>query len=134
MQNFSKSQERILLDNPNVEKITDSHVVFTGTFKIKAVALYHEGESPDAIFLKNGIDPKFFIPDFCRNCLKRWAKKQELDGKASFKKESRGHGATGRPTKPDLDSLSMEDLKDIIAVQEELIEILKKKKALARKT
>lgn len=133
MQNLSKSQKKTLLDNPNVLKITESHVVFTPAFKIKAVELYASGKLPDEIFEASGIDPKFFIPDFCRSCLRRWAKKHEAQGASSLKSDSRGRSASGRPAKMNLESLSLNDLKAIIAIQEDLIEDLKKKKALAKK-
>ncbi len=133
MQNLSKSQRRSLLSNRNVLKITDSHVVFASHFKVKVAELYKDGESPEVIFTNHGIDPHLFISDFCRNCAKRWLKKYETEGAESFEEDGRGLKATGRPRQADLDSLSNEDLKDIIAVQEELIELLKKKKALAKR-
>lgn len=134
MQNLSKSDKRALLENPNVEKITESHVVFTPKFKIKAVELYLSGKSPEDIFLSYGIEPSVFIPDFCRSCIKRWLLKYEANGKDSFKSETRGSGTPTKPVTNKLDSYSVEDLKAIIIVQEEMIEELKKKKALARKT
>jgi hypothetical protein len=134
MQNLSKSQGRALLDNSNVLKITESHVVFTPAFKIKATELFLSGEPPEEIFKNHGIDPRFFVPDFCRSCLRRWAEKLETQGKSSFKTDSRGSGSTGRPAETNLDSLSMDDLKAIIAIQEDMIEDLKKKKALAKKS
>ena len=134
MQNLSMSQKRALLKNPNVAKITDSHVVFTPKFKIKAVELYLSGKSAEDIFISNGIEPSMFIPDFCRSCIKRWVLKFETNGKDAFKIETRGSGTPTKPVTNNLDSYSVEDLKAIIIVQEEMIEELKKKKALARKT
>ena len=134
MQNLSMSQKRALLKNPNVAKITDSHVVFTLKFKIKAVELYLSGKSAEDIFISNGIEPSMFIPDFCRSCIKRWVLKFETNGKDAFKIETRGSGTPTKPVTNNLDSYSVEDLKAIIIVQEEMIEELKKKKALARKT
>lgn len=133
MQNLSKAHKKALLENPNVVKITESHVVFTPKFKIKAVELYLSGTSPVDIFLSHGIDPSIFIPDFCRNCIKRWVTKYESDGKNAFSSETRGSGTPTKPVKANLDSYSMDDLKSIILVQEEMIEELKKRKALARK-
>lgn len=133
MQNLSKPQKQILLESPHVEKITKSHVVFRPSFKTKVVELYLKGDSPEGIFLSLGINPGFFIPDFCRNCIKRWLKKYEQEGRASLQNDGRGLKATGRPSRPNLETLTMDDLKDIIAVQEELIEQLKKKRALTKK-
>lgn len=133
MQNLSKAHKKALLENPNVVKITESHVVFTPKFKVKAVELYLSGTSPTDIFVSNGIDPSIFIPDFCRNCIKRWVVKYESEGKDAFSRETRGSGTPTKPVKSNLDSYSMDDLKSIILVQEEMIEELKKRKALARK-
>jgi len=133
MQNLSNAHKKALLENPNVVKITESHVVFNPKFKLKAVELYLAGTSPTDIFLSNGIEPCFFIPDFCRNCIKRWVSKYQSDGKNAFIRETRGSGTHTKPVKANLDSYSMDDLKSIILVQEEMIEELKKRKALARK-
>ena len=97
MQNLSKAHKKALLESPYVEKITESHVVFTPKFKIKAVELFLSGKAPDEIFISNGIDPSFFIPDFCRSCIKRWVPKYETSGKDAFNLETRG---SGTPTKP----------------------------------
>lgn len=133
MQNLSKAHKKALLENPNVVKITESHVVFTPKFKLKAVELYLSGTSPKEVFLSHGIDPAMFIHEFCRNCIKRWLGKYQLEGKNAFSVETRGSGTPTRPVKSNLDSYSMDDLKSIILVQEEMIEELKKRKALARK-
>jgi transposase-like protein len=133
MQNLSRAHKKALLENPNVVKITESHVVFTPKFKIRAVELYLAGNSPAEIFQSNGIDPQIFIPDFCRSCIKRWVVKYEANGKDALKSDARGSGTPTKPVKSNLDSYSMDDLKAIIIVQEEMIEELKKKKALARK-
>lgn len=133
MQNLTKSQKKILLESPHVVKITESHVVFTPEFKVKAVELYLAGTSPKEIFHLNGIDPSLFILDFCRSSIRRWVIKFETEGIEAFSNESRGSGTPSRPVTNNLDSYSMDDLKSIIIVQEEMIEELKKKRALARK-
>jgi hypothetical protein len=59
--------------------------------------------------------------------------KFEVEGKTAFTAETRGSGTPTKPVKSNLDTYSMDDLKAIIIVQEEMIEELKKRKALARK-
>ena len=75
MHNLSKSQKSELLKNPNVEKITDKHVVFTSKFKVQAVEAYLSGQSQDLIFSKAGINLDWFIPSYARDSIKKWKKK-----------------------------------------------------------
>lgn len=133
MQELSESQKRELLKNLNVSKITEKHVSFTAAFKIKAVERYLKGDSANQIFLDAGIDPSFFKHNYCRSCIKRWYKLASDDGKARLKSDQRGKGATGRPKTTKLSTLSYDELQVIIEAQKEIIEELKKKKALAKK-
>lgn len=133
MQELSDYQRRILSKNPNVKKITEKHVVYTSNFKIRAVESYISGKSPDAIFESSGIDPKFFISDYCQSCIKRWKKKYLEKGEESFEIEKRGSSTIGRPKKENLDKLTYEELQAIVEIQQGVIEELKKKRALARK-
>lgn len=132
MNDWSENQQKSLLKNKNIEKVTEKHVVFTAAFKMKAIQKFHEGEAPDEIFRKAGVNLKWFKRDYARNCLKRWKKNYEELGEASFKVDHRGKGATGRPRKQNLDELTYEELKTIIEIQKGVIEELKKKKALAK--
>lgn len=131
MQNFTPYQKKVLLENMNVQKITENHLVFTSEFKIKAVEFYLKGMSADEIFISHGFDANFFEKDYFRSNLRRWKVKYEKEGKNSLKEETRGN--TGRPKSVDIDSYSLEDLKAIVFIQDEIIEELKKKKALAKK-
>ena len=132
MQNLSPSQKKALLSNPNVEKITDKHVVYTSSFKTKAVEDYLNGKSPNQIFLDSGIDPTFFVTKYCQSCIKRWKKKYVSEGKSSLKKDKRGLSATGRPKREHPDDLTIEELRAIVEVQRDLIDHLTKKRALAK--
>jgi hypothetical protein len=134
MQDLSDYQRRVLLKNPNVEKITEKHVVYTSKFKTSAVEAYLNGKSSNQIFIDAGIDPSFFVTKYCQSCLKRWKKKYLEEGKRSFKHESRGSGSTGRPKKEDPDDLTIEELRALVEIQQDLIDHLKKKKALTKKT
>ncbi len=133
MQELSDYQKIVLLKNPNVEKITEKHVVYTSKFKVKAVELYLKGISPEEIFNRANINLKYFKKNYSRYCLKKWKKKFESDGKKSFFEETRGKGSTGRPKKTNVDDLTIDELKAIVEIQEELIETLKKNRALAKK-
>ena len=131
VQNFTPNQKKVLLENPNVLKITENHLVFIPEFKIKAVEFYLKGMNADEIFISHGFNPKFFEKDYFRLAIKRWKIKYETEGKNSLSEETRGN--TGRPKSVDLDDYSMEDLRAIVFIQDEIIEELKKKKALAKK-
>lgn len=131
---LSDYQKRKLLDNPNIEKITENQVSFTAAFKIKAVESYFQGIKPEQIFLDAEINTDFFSADYPRMCIKKWKKKYLDQGKDSFKTENRGSGATGRPRKANPEELTIDELRAVIDIQRDLIEHLKKKKALTKKT
>ena len=132
MHKLSVDQKESLLKNKNVEKITDMHVVFTSTFKLIAIEDYLKGKSPDLIFQGNGIEPSWFIKDYCRSLVKKWKKKYFKEGKKSFFEEKRGKGSIGRPRKTNLDELTYEELQALVDIQHEVIESLKKKRALVK--
>lgn len=133
MQNFTPDQKKVLLENPNVLKITENHLVFKPEFKVKAVEFYLRGMTADEIFISHGFDPSFFEDSYFRFSLKRWKLRYELKGKNSLMEEDRGKGATGRPKSVDLDEYTVEDLKAIVYIQDQIIEEIKKKRALAKK-
>jgi transposase-like protein len=133
MKNLSSQHKKVLLENPNVLKITEKHITYTPAFKIRAVELSLKGIHADDIFSEHGIDPSLFPEGYCRYCLKRWRNKYNSKGKNSLKKDERGSSSSGRP-RQDLDSLSMNDLKALVLIQEEFIKQIKKKKALAKKS
>ena len=134
IQDLSDQQRRVLLKNTNVEKLTEKHVVYTTKFKTNALGAYLNGESPNQIFIDAGFNPSFFVSKYCHSCLKRWKKKYLKDGKRSFKHERRGSGSTGRPRKENADDLTIEELRALVEIQQDLIDHLKKKKALTKKT
>jgi len=133
MLRLTEEQKNILRKNPNVLKITKSHVVYTPAFKIVAVELNLKGELPTQIFSKHSIDPSFFKdPKYCGSCLKRWRRQYKTKGKHSLKEEVRGRKLkTGNGS--DLDDMDIDDLKAIIIIQQDIIQQIKKKKALVKK-
>jgi len=133
VQNFTPKQKMVLLENPNVLKITENHLVFKPEFKVRAVEFYLKGMTADEIFISHGFEPSFFEDGYFRFNLKRWKLKYELKGKDSLLEEDRGKGSTGRPKTVDLDEYTVEDLKALVYIQDQIIEEIKKKKALAKK-
>ena len=133
MQELSDYQRKELLKNPNVEKITEKHVVFTSKFKVKAVELYFDGKSPNRIFEDTGIKIHYFKPNYPQLCIKKWKKKYLEKGKESFDIELRGSSKVGRPKKENLNELTYKELRAVIDIQREVIEELKKRKALVKK-
>lgn len=122
MYELSKDQKQRLLNNSNVEKVTKNHVVYTSSFKIKAVELYLEGKSPDAIFAEAKIPIHYFKDRYCGSCLKRWKKKYLNSGVEGLMSDSRGSGEhQGRPKKP-----TYEELEAIVAIQREALGYAKK--------
>lgn len=133
MRKLTSTQQAELLKNPNVQKITDSSVVYTPAFKIRATKSYLGGANPEQIFRDAGIPPEFFKNEYCRFCLKRWADKYKTEGPDSLKEDKRGLGSTGRPKTEDLNELTYEELKALVEIQKGVIEDLVKKRALAKK-
>jgi len=133
MQNLTKNQKKTLLSNPNVLKLLEKQVIFKPEFKVRAVELLLEGLPPNEIFLSHDLDPNFFVHEYCRNLTRKWRDKYLLIGKESLLVETRGRGQLGKKSKESLDNMCEDDLKSIIAAQNEVIEQLKKTKALARK-
>jgi hypothetical protein len=133
MQELSEYQRKTLLKNPNVEKITDKHVIFTSKFKRKAVEAYLAGESPIKIFENAEINIYYFKPNYTQYCIKKWKKKYIDHGKESFDIEMRGSSKTGRPKTESLDELTYDELRAVVEIQRGVIEELKKKKALVKK-
>lgn len=133
MQDLTPYQRRVLSKNPNVEKITEKHVIYTSNFKIKAVEKYIKGLSPCEIFENAEIDPSYFKTNYCQSCIKRWKRKYFDEGKASLKQSLTGTKATGRPKLVNTDEMTVEEMKAVIEVQQEVIAMLKKNRALAKK-
>ena len=133
MHNLSDYQRRKLLENPNVEKITEKHVIFTSKFKVKSVEAYLDGLSATEIFQRAKINLNYFKPLYAQFCIKKWKKKYVEHGKESFSIEKRGSSNVGRPKKENLDELTYGELQAIVEIQRGVIEELKKKRALAKK-
>ena len=132
MQTYSPYQQKILSENPNVLRVANHMVYYTPQFKIRAVKSRMKGMSSTEIFIKAGFDPSFFKFEYFKNTIKKWAKKYRADGEESFYIEVPNLGGIHSPHHS-LNSLSMDDLKALVYMQGEIIEEIKKKKALAKK-
>jgi len=133
MNQLTDYQRRKLLENPNVESITESHVHFKGDFKVWAVDNYLKGKRPDDLFTEAGIDLSFFEEKYAYSCLKRWKKKYMNEGKSSLREISTGKNAKGRPKIETLEDLSKEQLIELVQMQRDMMDEIKKLRALAKK-
>jgi len=129
MNNLSDYQRRKLLENPNVEEITEKHIHYSSSFKIKAVESYLKGEKPSDIFKDAGIDPSMFDEGYCLYAIKRWKKKYKEQGRDSLKISNTGLMAKGRPKSQNLDDLTYEELQTIVEIQRALLAEYEKKKS-----
>jgi len=133
MQVYTPYQQKILLENPNVLRVTEKNLYYTPKFKIKAIKLRMKGISSTEIFVKAGFDPSFFSYRYFKDTIKKWTKKYRVDGEESFYIELPNLGVSKTPVHNNLDGLSIDDLKALVYIQGEIIEEIKKKKALAKK-
>lgn len=130
MKRFKTADRMILGANPVVLKVTEHQVIFTGVFKREALRLQAKGNIASDIFEKSGINVSLFPADYFMYLLKRWRQKAALAGHYSLEVSGRGKNHPG-PKKKRV--RTVEDLEAIIAVQAELIEAIKKKRALPKK-
>ena len=124
-----------LSGNRWVLKITDSQIIYTYKFKVEAVEQYLRGITAEEIFVNAGIPLKLLGKDYARHCIKRWTKKSREQGLDTLKDDKRGTAKgplKGRP-RVDKDKLTYAELEAIIKIQTEVIETLKKRRALAQK-
>ena len=133
MNTFSDEQKEVLLKCNVIKKITDKQIIFKSKFKIKAVEAYFKGASPDDIFINAGLDISLFVKNYPNNSIRKWQEKYLKFGKQSFDIERRGTNFKNHSKKVDLDKLTYEELRAVVDIQKEVIEELKKKRALVKK-
>jgi hypothetical protein len=134
LKKLTATERKLVEQHPGVLKTTTSHIVFSPEFKLRCMDLYEKGLSAKGIFIDQGFNYTFLYETFFEDNLKRWRKLYKAKGKNAFFKENRGRSKNlGRPPKLSIDDLSNEELKHFILVQAEVINQLKKKKALAKK-
>ena len=106
--------------------------MFTSEFKLKASKLSQEGYPPDKVFRRFGFEPSMFKPKYCEYILKKWRARLSQHGGQSLCIESRGRKRL-IPKEDMLDEMDIEDLKAIIRIQQDIIEGVEKRAALAKK-
>jgi hypothetical protein len=120
---FSDLNRKQLESNSHVEKVTNSHVVYTLKFKLLALKKYDQGISPKRIFSDAEIDLTLFPKDYAKNTIRRWRTR----GAESLKHETRG--SSTRPKRTSEYATIEEEIAHLKAENW----ILKKLQALAKK-
>ena len=126
---------KALKDSKWVEKITDKQIVYTSKFKMESVEQYLRGISASSIFESAGIPIELLPKNYAFHCLKRWTKTYKEQGLEALKNDKRGttkSASRGRP-KTNKEKLTYQELEAIVKIQTEVIEALKKKRALAHR-
>ena len=67
---LSEYQKRRLLKNKHVEKITESHIVFTSEFNRLAVEATFKGQAIEGFFTQEGIKLNYFKKEYAKNCMR----------------------------------------------------------------
>ncbi|MEK9132973.1 MAG: HTH domain-containing protein [Patescibacteria group bacterium] len=95
---YSEEQVRTLQNNPNVKKCSSKSITYGKDFKIRAVkAWLEEGQSPNTIFKRAGLDPAVIGAWRSENCLKLWRKIYQAHGEAGLAAENRGKNGGRKP-------------------------------------
>lgn len=97
---FTKKQIKELLKNKNVDKCSSKSITYNNKFKLLAVKKYNEGGyTPRMIFEEAGFDLDVVDKKRREDCLRRWKKKYNKQGKAGLMKEKRGGPGRKKKTK-----------------------------------
>lgn len=79
-----------LLDNPNVERVKNSHITYTTDFKLSALEDFKNGISAPDIWETNGFDISRFPRNYFGKAIHRWEKQLRRDGASFNARENRG--------------------------------------------
>ena len=124
---FNQEQIKELLKNKNVDKCSSTSITYNKAFKFKAIRqYYHEGFSPSMIFKQAGFDLNIISKKKAKDCLTRWRRVYNKQGKNQLLKENRG-GQGGRPR------AKYENDKEKIKYLETKIAYLKEENCLLKK-
>lgn len=95
---YSEEQFKSLQANPNVKKCSDKSITYSPDFKLRAVkAWLEEGQSPNTIFKRAGLDPAVIGEWRPENCLRLWRKIYKAHGEMGFSSENRGKYGGRKP-------------------------------------
>jgi len=117
--------------NPNVEKTTEKHIVFTADFKEQLVNDNINGISPIESFQKAGFEVSIFPKLYIKDAVMKLRQIHRKYGALAFTHNRRGKAATGRKCKNSKD-LSETQLRNRVAYLEAEVDFLKKLRALAK--
>lgn len=114
---YSEEQVKAIQANLNVTKCSSKSITYSKEFKVMAVkAWLEEGQSPNTIFKKAGLDPAVIGQWRPENCLKDWKRIYQAHGVAGFARENRGRSGGRKPK--DIQSTDLEYLQTKIAYLE----------------
>jgi transposase len=99
---YSNLEMKLLEDNPNVARVSESSITYHPLFKKTAIQEYQKGKFPTQIFEEHGFDLNVIGKKQPQRCLKRWRETHEKYGELGLEGERRGKGSTGRPSSKDL--------------------------------
>jgi hypothetical protein len=130
---FSKEEQKLLLKNKNVTKVTDKSITYSDEFKVNSIQSYAKGKFPAEIFREAGFNLNIIGNQNPRKCLNRWKKTYLAKGKDGLTGEKRGHG--GR--RPENLEMSLEERLNAAEAQVAYLEMenefLKKLEELERR-
>lgn len=95
---FSAFEIKQLEKNPNILRVSERSITYHPEFKKVAVQTYLSGGTPTRIFIDHGFDLAIIGKEQPGRSLSRWRKTYEKHGEAGLENDSRGRGATGRPS------------------------------------
>lgn len=74
MKKFTQEQRELLENNPNIQAVLSTQVLYTKEFKEKALTEYTLGKSASQIFKEAGIDISILssAPDYASKILSKW--------------------------------------------------------------
>ncbi len=72
---FSREEQELLRNNPNVQYCSDKSITYTTTFKEQAVRQYEAGLTSTEIFKQAGFDLNLIGKQQPKECLRRWRTK-----------------------------------------------------------
>lgn len=130
---FNQKQIMELLKNKNVDKCSPTSITYNKTFKLRAIQQYYQqGYSPGMIFRQAGFNLNIIGRSKAKDCLLRWRRAYNRQGKAALAKENRGGPGRRIKIKDMDDRQKISYLETKLAYLEEENRLLKKMKKLTK--
>jgi hypothetical protein len=87
--NILTNQEQTeLRSNEAVKSCTERYIIYTSTFKVKAVEQYHQGISAYQIFTNEGLCPSLVSRSKMKESIRRWKRTMDTQGIDALKKRT----------------------------------------------